>query len=584
MNDESHIEESSTNGNSVFSEFSELRDLLLEPEHNKLERADERLKRLEDRKVDVTVDQVSHLLPEAIVHRSKQDQKLASALAPTVEKTIQVSVRRDPRPIVDAIFPIIGPAIRKSIAEALSSTLESINQSMEHRFSLTAIKWRLEARRSGRTFSEVALSHTLLYRIEEIFVIDRQTGVSLVHVSTEAAELHDGSVVSSMLTAIQDFVKDSFGSEEDEVLETLEVGDVNVWFEPGPHATVAAVIRGIPPRSLRDHLKELVEVFHLNYADELATFEGDVDPFQGSVAFLTSGLLEQKQEREKKTSPLLWLFLIAAICVLGWLIYRGIDARSDKNNLLDALDSQPGIVVTDSYTKSGYLYVNGLKDPLSRSVEEIVSLSDVNPERIVFDWEPYHTLSPDVVRQRAIALLEPPATVELMVDDGVVFASGFASTSWIELASEQAKYLAPTVLYNDVAVVHLEDIAIADARDAIESLWVGFAFGSSDIAETELARIDRLTGHIASLSAAAEIRDIPFAILVLGGASGNADAATNRLLMDERSDSVSRALVARGIDPALLVSQQKSEESNLEYEDVGRARSVELRVQLGARP
>ncbi len=48
-------------------------------------------------------------------------RQLVRALAPTVESALGESVRRNPRPIATAIFPVLGPSIRKAIAEALTT-------------------------------------------------------------------------------------------------------------------------------------------------------------------------------------------------------------------------------------------------------------------------------------------------------------------------------------------------------------------------------------------------------------------------------------------------------------------------------
>ena len=575
---ESTTDASRTGNGSV--ELSELRELLLEPERSQITDARERIEQIENRTVDITVDQVSQLLPDAVAHRSKKDQRLANALAPTVEQTIQVSVRRDPKPIVDAIFPVIGPAIRKAISEALSSTLESINQTMEHRFSMKAIRWRLEARRSGRSFSEVAMSHTLLYRIEQLFMIDRETGVPLVHVATPEAHAKDGSVVSSMLTAIQDFVQDSFGSDDDELLETLEVGDVNVWFETGPHATVAAVIRGIPPKSLRDHLKELVENFHMVYSEELIGFDGDVDPFQGSVPMLTAGLLEQKQESKSGSSWLLWFLLFIGITAAGWFLYQAIDARLQRSNFLAELDAKPGVVVTDSFTRNGFLNVIGLKDPLSEDVTSLAVSNGLDPDKINYDWEPYHTLSPGIVTQRAVAVLSPPETVRLGVEDGTVYARGEATTRWINEARDRSRFLSGSLGYDDAAVVRVEDIVIAEAREEIESLWIGFAYESAEIPVTEFERVDRLVGQIARLAEAADLRDVSFEITLWGGASGDAEAGINQFLMEARSSAVETALTSRGVAEEWLVRRSKAELGSADTQEAERARSVDLEVEI----
>ena len=58
-------------------------------------------------------------------------------------------------------------------------------------------------------------------------------------------------MVSGMLTAIRDFVQDSFGGKESEGLDAFQVGQFTIWVEQGPLAVLAGVIRGNPPRELR---------------------------------------------------------------------------------------------------------------------------------------------------------------------------------------------------------------------------------------------------------------------------------------------------------------------------------------------
>ena len=152
--------------------LSELRSLLVAPEQEDLRKVESRLRTLEERKTQVSTDDLTELLPAAVAARNRRDNKLAAALEPTVEETLRGSIRRNPKPIVEAIFPIIGPAIRRAISEALSATMDSVNRTMEHQFSLQGVKWRLEAFRTGQSFSDVVLANTLLFAVEQIFIID----------------------------------------------------------------------------------------------------------------------------------------------------------------------------------------------------------------------------------------------------------------------------------------------------------------------------------------------------------------------------------------------------------------------------
>src|SRR2546428_1693638 len=115
--------------------------------------------------------EIAHLLPAAIAVRSRQDDQLTDAMAPTVAAALDRSIRKDPQPLADALFPVMGPAIRKSIAAALSGMIDSFNQSLAYSLSVRGLRWRFEALRTGRSFAEVGILPTLLYRVGQAVLI-----------------------------------------------------------------------------------------------------------------------------------------------------------------------------------------------------------------------------------------------------------------------------------------------------------------------------------------------------------------------------------------------------------------------------
>ena len=245
-------DDSSANGT---GSLEELRHLILAPEQEALERLHHRVANPEARTEDV-----SSVVAEAIQLRREQggSDALSEALAPTIETAVRESVRKDPSTLADALFPVMGPAIRRSILETLRSFLDSFNQIMDQSLSVQGLKWRLEALRTGRTFTEVVLLHSLVFRVEQVFLIHKKTGLSLGHAVAPSVAMQDPSLVSGMLSAIQDFVRDSFHSGPGEGIERLNVGDLDIWVEAGPYAILACVIRGIAPRALRDTMAEVL--------------------------------------------------------------------------------------------------------------------------------------------------------------------------------------------------------------------------------------------------------------------------------------------------------------------------------------
>jgi hypothetical protein len=245
--------------------YQELRELLTGPEQRQLA---EILKRLND--PVRRAEELGQALPDAIAMATARDNRIARALQPTIDTALKVSAHKNPKAIADAIFPALGPAIRKAISAALAGMVQSFNHILNQSLSWQGLKWRLEALRTRKSFAEVALLHTLVYRVEQIFLIHRHSGLLLQHAVAENIASKDPDLVSGMLTAIQDFVKDSFDTKTGEMLDTLRMdGDHSVWIEHGPEAVLAAVIRGMPPVELRSRFRDLLERLHQLYGDRL---------------------------------------------------------------------------------------------------------------------------------------------------------------------------------------------------------------------------------------------------------------------------------------------------------------------------
>ena len=192
----------------------------------------------------------SQILPSAILHAAARDERLGQVLAPTVERAAESSIRRDPRTLVNILSPLMAPAIRRSIGEAIESMLQSLNEALKASFSWRGLKWRLEAWRTGTPFAAVVLQHTLVYRVEHVFLIHKESGLLIEHVAADPAASRDPQLISGMLSAIQDFVRDSFAETAGGEVDAMRLGELLIWRNDGPHAFLAAVIRGKPPESL----------------------------------------------------------------------------------------------------------------------------------------------------------------------------------------------------------------------------------------------------------------------------------------------------------------------------------------------
>ena len=485
------------------------------------------------------IKEISSVLPDAIAVRSREDDELTTALSPTVSAALERSVRKNPQPLVDAIFPIMGPAIRKAIATALSGMVQSFNQTLNYSMSARGLRWRWEAFKTGRSFAEVVLLHTLVYRVEQIFLIHKETGLLLRHVAAPHVAVQDTDMVSGMLTAIQDFVQDSFHTTQGDQLETLQVGDLTVWVEQGPAAILGAVIRGNAPHELREVLQGIVETIHLQFGEALKDFSGDAAPFAATEPLLEEGLQSSYDtaKQPKKSSGKINPFTVTATIILLALLVWGFFWVRDRrrwNAYLEKLRNEPGFVVTDSGKQGGKYFVSGLRDPLSRDPSTMVEGTGLSPESVTGNWQPFQALSPQFVLARAQKNLQPPAGVKLSAKGEELEAQGFASHDWIMEARRTARFLPGINRFRDDKLFDLE--RIEDPLLLFETDQVNLRPGQED----KLNRLIDDLNHLRELAG-----DRPIKLEITGRTDLTGSETRNNTLSQGRADTVAAMLKSR---------------------------------------
>ena len=540
-------------------EWAELRTLLLAPEQTQLT---ELRHRIEHPETDATA--VSKVLADAITLRGKQDERLTTALTPHVQTALTSSVRRNPHVIADAIAPIMGPAIRQAIVRTLQSMMQSFNQTIDHSLSPKGIAWRFEAWRTGRPFAEVILLHTLRFRVEQLFLIHRDTGLLLHHVASDNAIIHNQQLVSGMLTAIQTFVQDSFGTPHGQALNTLEVGECRVLIEHGPQAILACVLRGAAPGYLRAQLQQTLESIHLDYADAFAAFDGNPSGFDATHDRLLDCVQSQYETPRSRTSPMTWIILTGvglAIALWGWTSYQ---SSQQWKHLVQRLSTMPGIVITTLERQGNTVRLSGLRDPLAEDPEQILTEAGFPSEQVTTYWTPFHSLDPQFVGQRATTLLHPPATTTLRYDDGQLIASGTASEAWAIHARQIAPFIPGLRAYRDD---ELRILSVTDLVAQLNRFSFSFESGSSTLSEPELNKIEPVKGLLQDLRQSALTSGRPFVVEAIGGADAAGPETMNFLLATARAHAVIAALggapshapltLSASVDPSSFAGQKR---------------------------
>jgi outer membrane protein OmpA-like peptidoglycan-associated protein len=546
---EAQAQEKPTDNNHA---YEELRHLIVAPEQEGIASIQDRLDNLEKRTEDVSV-----VVAEAIqMRRAKGDDfALAAALAPTIQETLRESVRRDPHVLADALFPVMGPAIRKSIAETLRGMLESFNEALEHSLSWRGLKWRIEAFRTGKPFAEIVMMHSLLYRVEQVFLIHRETGLVLNHVVAPSAPAQDADMVAGLLSAIQQFARDSFQSGTTENLGNMTFDELQIRVVSGPNAVIAAAIRGHAPEAYNLAMNETLEEIQRHYSSALAHFTGDPGPFRAAepqIARLLETQYREKPPEMRRPRAAMMAGAIAALLVLGWAGYSTY-LLLEWSRFLSAMRNQPGIVVV-SHTRDGRtVHIQGFRDPLSEDPRKLISQAGLDPEQADLQFAPYYSLDDAIVARRATVLLHPPAGVKLTAKDGELIPEGIAPQNWIAQLEEKAPWIAGI---NRLDESHLQNSNLQELsalKNNLESTTLLFPLGRAELEagqETNLAQAEHSIRDL--VAQAAPLRQAVTVELV-----GHTDIAgveaSNLPLSRQRADQIRTALLRNGVKSATLL-------------------------------
>ena len=388
------------------------------------------------------------------------------------------------------------------------------------------------------------LKHTLVYRVEQVLLVQRSTGLLVQHVERPDIESKDGDAVSAMLTAIQDFVRDSFAPEGEQGgdLGSVSVGDQTVWLVNSPDLTMACVIRGIAPVSLRTQLQEVLEDMLLQYAALIQQFDGDREPMAPLVSELercfgyvktvgsktkskpnftasaeldaedgefSEAVNEPELAETSKPSRLgkilktpFFYIALAIFMVVVWVLLVHKLERDKKSNLLALYAETPGIVVTNTHWQNveawGFwkylrpertLVIDGLQDPSFNDADRLAKqVKGYADERIDIRMQPYLSLHADAQLQRAQVYFAPPASVRLSLQGAVVTAEGEAKRDWLQQWSNAVVTL-PGVQGIDVSHVK-EDLsnekeALKQSKEQLEQLVLYFKNSQSTAQDFE---------------------------------------------------------------------------------------------------
>lgn len=498
-------------------------------------------------------EDVSRVLAESIVLSGEQQEQLTTAIVPTIEDAIRTSVNQDQTVLSDSLFPVIGPASRKAVAAALQNFTQSLNEGLEHSLSPQSFKWRLEARRTGKSFAEIVLLRTLLYQVEQVLLIHKGTGLLLQQLVADTVIVQDADLVSAMLTAIQDFIKDSFQTQGGNSLDTLQFGELTVWIEEGPQALLACVIRGTAPQETRNLFQSVLEKVHLVHRRDFKDFQGDDAAFAKCQPYLQECLQAQFKPKRKSPSFLTWLLLGLILFGIGSLVWGEYQRRKIVGGYVKTLQEQPGLVVIESKRNHQNILISGLRDPLAVDPLSLAAGKQVNPKNVVATWEPYLSFAPELVKARAQQRLKPPASVSFSVDDrNTLVASGIAKQKWIQQLQQQALQVPGVMQVDTKQLEAAEHQTLQSLAKQVEQQTILFDEGRSQPSAQSEVALQQLAQKLMDLTQISTALQKSIVISIEGQTDRVGTDRENLALSLARATAIQDRLVALGVNASVL--------------------------------
>ena len=178
--------------------------------------------------------------------------------ASIVNRIIEQKIKDSQQEILDVVYPVMGKMINKYISLQFQQLKESIDARINAVFSKQGIIQQLRNRIFGLNSADVILSSLDVPVLEEIFVIQRDTGLMLGSAALYPSVNRD--VVAGMLTAIKSFVEDAF-ERENEDLEMIQYGTYRILLQNYPYYYFALALSGSISTAESEKMREKVVDF-----------------------------------------------------------------------------------------------------------------------------------------------------------------------------------------------------------------------------------------------------------------------------------------------------------------------------------
>lgn len=577
-----------------------LKKILLHEDQQKLKQLESELTELRIQIADKeslisSLDPVIADLLERKIASSKAE--MAEALAPIMGDAIRHQIADAKEDVVDALYPIIGKTIRKSVAEAMKNLVDTINQKIDNALRKNLVKKFIQSKITGVSESELVLKDAMPFQIQEIFLIHKESGLLLSHVSSKKADVKiDEDLISGMLTAIRNFVSEAFIPAKDQDLDEILYGNSKILLDMGHHSYIAVVISGIEPAQFSTDIRSLNHKIHNRYHKLLRHFNGDITQF-GEMPRLLNRFLKKYEtnielRKPQKAKPYLrnLFFALVLICLTIIAIQKipvYLANRKIQNKIASKIEAIPGLTQQNiRYSVSNrWLTIRGevsssrQKEQIDSLVQTVDEITGFNNYLTIRDGEAFSNEIIQKIQHRMSQSAEfRNLNPKFIVENDQITIEGPAPNHKIKrdlgfLVSEIAQV---KVVINNLEVLKNNEFSINEIQNFLQQNIVCFKTDSAVIPETEYVKLDSIFNRIRTLE------DIK--LVIKGYSDDLADSVYNLKLTEQRAQSVADYLISKGFSSKNIVVEGWGKKFAIASNETAEGRAKNRRVEFNIIP
>jgi len=541
-----------------------LRELLFKEDLQKLKQLEDEVVHLKARLSDkeallISLEPIIADLLERKIVNSRNE--MAEVLAPIMSAAIRHQIVEAKEDVIDALYPIIGKTIRKSVAEAMKKLVDSVNQRIDRVFKGKLFARQVKSKITGVSRGELFLKEALPFQIEEIFVIHKATGLLIKHVSAvESTASVDENLISGMLTAIRDFVAESFKTDTKADLNEIKYGDLKVILEMGRYTYLAVVISGIEPDEFRENLEKLERRIHNRFYKVFRQFDGDINACQEIVKPIQKFILTYNSAPLKAVAhspkPYLRYILITifAILVIGFTAFKLTDFFAQRK-LLKQVQSKLELIPELDLNTIEYkiddekLLVAGqvqsiqVKNQISSALQSIQGLNNVENQLTVHFSPPRKVQLEQNIHEKLMPFEQLPGFhVHGIVEGNHIIIEGEVPELQAkrEIGFLMSEIQEAQVIINNL-VVTKQQKSLPDSLQILQKELIFFNIDQIAVLPEQTAILDKL------LKFSQDLENIQ--IKISGYSDDLADSTYNLQLSEQRARSVANYFRANNFPP-----------------------------------